>query len=264
MKTSLVALSALLTLACGLLAQPAPKPAAAAPEVTNKQAAPKAAKTIDPAARSNMLAKTGGFIQSAASGPVLLFLDTQKQIPETSLREVSDQIKRNVRLPCAVAKKLSAEPVAAAIKALADTNTAAVIVIGDAPGYPSLLIAPENRWALVNVAALSGAGVTADQLTERVQKETWRAFGYLMGAANSNFESCLLKPVFSTGDLDDLKLKTLCPEPFGKILIHSQKMGMQPTRMSTYRKAAEEGWAPAPTNDFQRAIWDEIKKTPAK
>ena len=32
-----------------------------------------------------------------------------------------------------------------------------------------------------------------------------------------------------------------------------------PVRRTTYKTACEEGWAPPPTNDFQRAIWDAAK-----
>ncbi len=252
MKASLIALS-VVSLTSLLVAQPAP-------ESLNKPAASQQARTIDPAARSNMLAKTGGLIQSAASGPAFLFLDTQKQLPEATLREVTGQIQKILRLSCTLTTKTVSDPVAVAVKALSDTNVAAVIVIGDSAGYPSLLVAPEARWALVNVAALTGDGkVTKELLAERTQKEVWRAFGYLMGAANSSFEHCLLKPVFSPADLDELKPKSLCPEPFNKIMTQAQKLGMKPARMTTYRKAVEEGWAPAPTNDVQKAIWDELK-----
>ena len=51
----------------------------------------------------------------------------------------------------------------------------------------------------------------------------------------------------------------MSPEPFNKIMTHAQKLGMQPQRMTTYRKAVEEGWAPAPTNDLQRTVWEEVK-----
>lgn len=35
--------------------------------------------------------------------------------------------------------------------------------------------------------------------------------------------------------------------------------GMKPIRRTTYRNAVREGWAPPPTNNFQRAIWDATK-----
>lgn len=85
-----------------------------------------------------------------------------------------------------------------------------------------------------------------------------------MGAANSTFEQCLLKPVFGPEDLDALKAQMLCLEPFNKIGSQALKLGMHPIRSTTYRKAVEEGWAPVPTNEFQRMIWQEQKKTPAK
>ena len=258
MRTARPALSAALSLCvAACLAQPAPKPAA---PLLPRSSALRVPQPANPAAYSNMLAKTGGILPTPATGPAILFLNTQKRIPAQALHAIPDQIQKTLRLPCRTSDKPSSEPVADAVSAVADTNNAAAVVIGDAAGYPALLIAPESRWALVNVAALGGPDVPADKLAERVQKETWRAFGYLMGAANTSFEHCLLKSVFTPADLDALKAHGLSPEPFTKIMAHAQKLGMKPSRSTTYRKAVEEGWAPAPTNDFQRAIWQELKK----
>jgi len=110
------------------------------------------------------------------------------------------------------------------------------------------------------VAALCGPDVSADKLAERVQKETWRAFAYLMGAANSTYEHCLMKSVLSPADLDALTAKAVCPEPLNQIALHAKKLGMKPVRLTTYRKAVEEGWAPAPSNEMQRSVWQELKK----
>ncbi len=239
-----------------------PKPAAGT--AATPSPLPRGTRALDPTAMSNLLARTGGMVQSPVIGPAILFLNTQKRVPAASLREAADQIQKMLRLPCMVSEQVATEPVADATKALANAHTAAVIVICDAANQPSLLIAPESRWALVNVAALGGKGVSDQVLAERVQKETWRAFGYLMGAANSNFEHCLLKPVLAPADLDALKTKSICPEPFNKIMMQAQKLGMKPSRTTTYRKAVEEGWAPAPTNDIQRAICAEVKKAAGK
>ena len=258
MKTSLVIWSAVLALSSTLSAQPAPQPAAA-PGTAQRRIA-KAPRVMDPAMRSNMLARTGGMVRSPAEGPAILFLNTQTRVAAEVMSTVTDQVSKNLSLPVASKVNPSAEPVAEALNALSDKGTAAVVVIADTPGYPSLLVAPENRWALVNVAALGGAGVTAETLADRTQKEVWRAFGYLMGAANSNFEHCLLKPVLDPTDLDALKAKVVCPEPFNKIMTYAEKLGMKPQRTTTYRKAVEEGLAPAPANDFQKAIWKELKK----
>ena len=259
MKTGLTAMT-MLSLCAALCAQPTPSQQPTAAPGTVQRGTAKAPRAMDPAARSNMLARTGGMVKAPAEGPSLLFLNTQTRVATDAIGAVTDQMVEMLRLLVVLKAQSSDDPVAAALKALADKGTAAVVVIADSPGYPSLLVAPENRWALVNVAALGGAGVTAETLADRTQKEVWRAFGYLMGAANSNFEHCLLKPVLVPTDLDALKAKVVCPEPFNKIMTHAEKLGMKPQRMTTYRKAVEEGWAPVPANDFQKAIWKELKK----
>jgi hypothetical protein len=215
----------------------------------------------DASARSNFLARAGGVVLASPDGPAILILNTQKRVPEAAMREVAETIVRFLRLPCVCksAPKLWQRPVADAESALADTNTAVVIVVCDVTGQPALLVAPESRWALVNIRALDAPGTDAATLATRARKEIWRAFGYAMGAANSNFEHCLLKPVFGPRDLDALRVNMICPEPFGKIMAQAQKMGLKMGRFATYRKAVEEGWAPAPTNDIQRAIWEECR-----
>ena len=111
---------------------------------------------------------------------------------------------------------------------------------------------------MVNLAALAKDGPSAELLAKRLQKEVWRGFGYLMGVANSQ-GGCLLMPVTSLADLDGLKAQTLGMEPYVKIMAYARHLGMSPSRAMTYRKALEEGWAPEPANDAQRAIWQEVK-----
>jgi predicted Zn-dependent protease len=187
-------------------------------------------------------------------------LNTQKKIPASVIRESSDLIDRVLHFKCETRDKPSQEPITDAIRALAQTNVASVVVVGDVPGYPPLLLAPERRWALVNISALTEDSPSPSLLAERTRKEMLRGFGFLMGAANSNFDVCLMKSVFSVQDLDALSAKFISIEILNKILKQAQKMGIKPPHMTTYRKAVEEGWAPAPTNDIQRAVWNELKK----
>ena len=35
--------------------------------------------------------------------------------------------------------------------------------------------------------------------------------------------------------------------------------GVMPWHQTTYKRACREGWAPAPTNEFQKAIWEKTK-----
>ena len=38
--------------------------------------------------------------------------------------------------------------------------------------------------------------------------------------------------------------------------------GVSTLRFATYWQACKEGWAPAPTNDVQKAIWDKVHSLP--
>ena len=210
--------------------------------------------------QADMLAKTGGFINTPSKGPKLLLLNAQDRVGSDEISEVSKTISEYFRLSVAVSKGTSGNPMTQMSDALKNSDNAAVIIICDTKDQPSLLIAPENRWALVNVAALSKESGASNILSERSRKEIWRAFGYLMGAAHSNFQKCLLKSVLKPEDLDQLETKNLSPEPFSQITLHSKKLGMTPSGKTTYRNAVKEGWAPPPKDKYQQAIWDELKK----
>lgn len=49
------------------------------------------------------------------------------------------------------------------------------------------------------------------------------------------------------------------PQSMGAVLSNAKEKGIAQVRRTTYRKACEEGWAPAPTNEFQKAIWEKVK-----
>ncbi len=228
-------------------------------------AAPPAKPTAkDPAAgaalRAALLARTGGFVTAPVTGPTILFLNTQEQpTAEPVIRAVTDALARVLRLPIKMDARVTADPLAATAKLLNDTNIAVVVVVANLPGQPTLLIAPENRWALVNCAPLGGSDVPASLRDERLRKELWRAFGYLMGAGHATSGNCLMQSVRSTAELDALTATGISLENFGRIMTRAKALGIEPQRMSTYRKAVEDGWAPAPTNDVQKTIWNEVK-----
>ena len=212
-------------------------------------------------ARSNMLARTGGWIvRQDPTAKHVLFLNTQTRVPIKAFESVPTELQKVLRLPYIIESRPSDKPIEVAKKALEDPHNAAVVVLADDTSLPTLLIAPEDRWAVLNVAPLAKTAVPQENLTERVNKETWRTFAFLMGAANSSFEGCLMKPVFSPQDLDMLPGKAVCPEPLGKIMGQMTKLGIKPVHVSTYRKAVEDGWAPAPTNAIQKAIWGDVRK----
>lgn len=132
-----------------------------------------------------------------------------------------------------------------------------VVCVEESEDAPALLIAPENGWAKVNVAKLATDNLDADILGQRVKREIWRAVAYALGAGNERIPS-VLSPVETTADLDALP-STPTPEAFNTILQAAEARGIGKIRFVPYRRACEEGWAPAPTNDAQKAIWEQVK-----
>lgn len=139
----------------------------------------------------------------------------------------------------------------------------ASLFIVDDPKLPALLVAPENRWALVNIAVVAKEQRPAF-FHARVKKQLSRGFAYLCGAANSQFKDTLVRAIVDEADLDYNVDDQLPIDLFQRFPGYMEKLGVKPAQYATYKKACEEGWAPAPTNDFQKAVWDKVHEIPTK
>ena len=223
--------------------------------------AEKAAPKLTPAERQALILKrTGGFVEKpGAIGKALVVLDLQERVAGGVSQEFADYLAQNLGLQ-ARRETGRGEWLLALDTKRAEPGVGVVVGVADVAGLPALLVAPESRWALINVAALQTPGCERETLHKRVSKELWRAFGWVMGAGLSQFEPCLMKPITKPAELDALKAETLSPEPFNMVMLRTMNQWeIQKPQPVAYRKACQEGWAPAPTNAAQKAIWDEIK-----
>lgn len=74
----------------------------------------------------------------------------------------------------------------------------------------------------------------------------------------------MLVPFTSLKELDRIPVLQPCPEPFNKMIDSAKAYGINTIAIATYRTACQQGWAPAPTNDVQKAIWDEVHTLPSE
>ena len=128
---------------------------------------------------------------------------------------------------------------------------------------PAILVAPENRWAIVNIAPIATEQRPA-YFEARVKKELTRGFSYLCGATNSQFPRALTRGIVDHADLDKNPDFGLPIDVLQRFRTYMETLGVRPAVISTYRKACQEGWAPAPTNEVQQAVWDKIHTIPAE
>lgn len=130
-----------------------------------------------------------------------------------------------------------------------------IYLVNDATLPPSL-IAPEARWAVVNCANL-----VEKRRFNKIFVRT--AIGLLVGSS-SQIQGNLMRPILELSDVDGIVNEAV---PFDSTMIMSKNLrafGIFPDRIVTYRKACQEGWAATPTNDIQKAIWNEVNSIPTE
>ena len=216
------------------------------------------------AGHAPMVAKAGGMVEKPNSSKGrIVFVNTQNDIPASNIhlavRSLADIL---AKYPVEIAEASPAN--ARKLKERFKADIAVVIAAeADAPG---LLAAPDENWAVVNVRALTRnlktEAAKAKFYEARCRKEIMRGFVCAAGGFGSSFPGNIMN-VAKIEDLD------LCEEfvPFDKVGVvkqHLKASGVVPGRFATYRTACREGWAPAPTNDVQKAIWDKTHQIPDK
>lgn len=259
MKTLIVAFSIALVGVSAFAAQPK-----ITPEEIAKRKAELAAMTPEQRAerkaqiKARMEARNGGTVidRTRQKGRIFVAVD-QKDVSVKDVQEATMKIVDLLHVAIDVEEK-AAPALDKAKDYLWDNKANLVVAVVSIPGQPSLLVAPEDRWAQVNVAALAGGDVKM-----RTQKEVSRAIAFLCGAASTSFVQTLVSPITSMNDLDGVDGYELPIDSLRSMEPYFKGIGITPWRQAYYRSACKEGWAPAPTNDVQKAIWNEIHAIPA-
>ena len=215
--------------------------------------------------RAVRLARTGGMATLREPGAAVVVIDAR---PGARAGEW-DALRADMESFCMVAFEFRAAPLGrgvtplkAARAALSGKGAAGVAVVlseegADAPG---LTVFPEDRMALVNASRAGGKDTSPEVLSRRLATQLWRAVCFAAGGVNTRSPHCALSSlVLSAGDIDGLSARMPCPEACAMVGESAGRLGLAKVRTTTYRVACMQGWAPQPTNDLQRAVWDEVK-----
>ena len=212
-----------------------------------------------PARRLSRIEKAGGWIEQAGRGKKILIVNAQSRVSHASLAEVADQYGKMTSFPVDVVDTPETDP-----KKLLTDDTACVVIVKDCDCSSRLLVAPEDAWGVVNVKAIGADGADDARVTVRTAKEAARALAMVLGASDSMMSPCVMKPVHSLADLDANPALMPGMEVYNKLIDNARRLGVSIRRRVSYRTACKEGWAPTPTNDIQKAIWDEVHAIPDK
>ncbi len=207
------------------------------------------------------MSKTGGFIEVGGTGPAIHILDLRES-PGAAPKKVAETIGRAYRLPITNSVgSLSKD--SRIFNMVMDTRqkTKALMVVAVAveeSEKPALTVFPEERVAIVNVGKLGFDGTNGEALEIRVVKEIWRAIGFIGGTGYANHAKSVMQPVSSPIELDVNSFQVMQPTEIQRMQPMLGKYGVKPGHRTIYRKAVADGWAPPPTNDYQRAVWDRV------
>jgi len=136
------------------------------------------------------------------------------------------------------------------------------IYVIDDSAMPRVLTAAEDRWCMMNVAPLKSDKEAFYKA--RVKKELSRAFALLCGGMSSNYGISLVGAITKTEDLDVFPNEKLPLDVIMRMEPYMAGFGVSPAKLVPYRIACQEGWASPPSNDVQRAIWNQVHQIPDK
>ena len=198
--------------------------------------------------RAEAIARQGGMLHAPSRGGCVRILNEQGRIALAHVAAVAEDISTATTVGIEIVERLPE-----------DGRSRAVLKIVDKDNAPSILVAPEEMRGELNIARLLESSPDVGLIEKRFRKELWRAFAMTLGAGNSIYQPCLMKTITSIAELDAVALLQPCPEVIDKIQRTADEQKLSRRRMATYRQACREGWAPAPTNDVQKAIWEQVK-----
>ena len=212
-----------------------------------------------------VLEKTGGFVDVAARGVSVWVVDARPKTggaPDQFAEVFANLSKTNVQVektPLADGET----PFGMISGRRAARNSMYALAVVEDDKAPGLTVFPEERVAVINAAKYQ-EGTDPVRREERVHKELWRALGFVSGVGYAPYRNDVLQPVYTVPELDALEYQVMQPMNFQKIFAAMQARGITRARHVPYRLAVKEGWASQPTNEYQKAIWDEVHAIPTE
>lgn len=208
----------------------------------------------------NIMRNLGGFVIRQGSGAGRFrFVNLQKRLAPQSFANETEKIKSFMPIDIEYMEGTDLVTPMNASEMLAKIKAQAAVFIVDDKSLPSVLVAPESGWGMLNVGALVNDKPSLDVLAKRVRREMWRVFAMTCGSTDTETGHCLLAPVAGIRDLDAIDANEVGPEPYMRIKRHLERFGFRTYVRASYKRACIDGWAPQPTNEFQKAIWERVK-----
>lgn len=207
--------------------------------------------------------RTGGMIWRGAEGRQLIVVDGRSKVGKVLNYLEQENHKQHPSAPGLPIKSLATginpnEAISHVVN-IRDAEHASLVIaiVSGGDNLLGLTIHPEDRIAIIN----------ADKYGNRdflLLKEIWRAIGFIGGVGYSQYSADVMQPAFSSADIESITGTTLLPSSLNSMAKFNECFGIKRAFSMPYIAAVHKGWAPPPTNEVQKAIWDKVHAIPAK
>ena len=223
-----------------------------------------ARQPMTPEQRAKLVAarqrQTGGLVEIKGRG-FLAVLNGAAGVKDAEIREsvqpVADFV-RGLRIEVRPAKFSLATAKAEREK----SGAGACVFVTEDPALPMSLVALEECWGMVNLAPLRAGAPDEAKLAARFRKELIRISSVVFSGAKSQYRTSPLQTVRSVAELDRTVGDAYGIDTLMNVVKNLPDLGVEPDKRITYMAACQQGIAPAPTNDVQKAIWDKVHSLP--
>ena len=218
--------------------------------------------------RPKGMSPSGGIVEKGYAGNVIRVFNAQTAIAADKVVDRTPQMRYETILPLDVITQSPIDFTQAATAAAGfvgkDKVGVAVVIVRDPSKGDFYHANPEGRWAVLNIAPLMTDNPSAEKLEERFAKVYWHATVRALGGGYAAVKPSVMTPFNDLKSLDAISTTKLSPDVVNMLINTGALYGITTITIASYRTACRNGWAPAPTNDVQKAIWDEVHAIPAQ
>ncbi len=195
----------------------------------------------------------GEIIKPGTMKGSILFANAQNIVDQFEIEETRDYLWDLLNFKINVEKHDKVLP-QTAVAALEKTKANLALFIVEDPSLPILILAPEEKWAIINVTRLAEGAKSPVYTVMRLKKEIVRAFVYLCGGACSSYPDSMMGAVSKPSDLDRFAKVDLPIDVLMRFNNYLRRLGVTPAERVSYLLALDEPWCPPPENGYQKAV----------
>ena len=206
------------------------------------------------------ISRLGGLAQKPGSGRFAL-VSKQTTYTKDELEKCRELYRVQLRYPVEIVESETPFTLGTASGELSKTGLSVGIYLVEDPSLPMSMVAMEEHWAMVNTLRVAEGAKDNDKKIHRLKRELSRVIKALLMGGTTAKDT---KAVRVGSDLESITGDPIDGQQLFNIIHSMPSFGLVAPRIVPYRRACQEGWAPAPTNDIQKAVWNEVHAIPQK